>query len=122
MEQLGDTAERACTKVFETVESQTLPPTPPTVVLHVVRPYEIDINNHVNTACYFEWLQSAWSDMSGQMPNKLSAYRLEFLRSAQWRDAVTIETQAAGPNVWRQAIKNTNGEILVTNVCVSNCP
>ena len=81
---------------------------------------EIDINNHVNTAVYAEWLEQAWCEATGQTPAPITGHHIEFLRSAMVGDAVKIETQQCGPGLWQQAIKHAQtDEMLVTNVCVA---
>jgi acyl-CoA thioesterase FadM len=85
-----------------------------------VQHHEIDINQHVNTPVYLEWLEQAWCEATGGTPAAIAGHHAEFLRSAIVRDCVTIETQQCGPNLWQQAIKHAQtGEVLVTNVCAS---
>ena len=86
----------------------------------VAQHHEIDINNHVNTAVYLEWLEQAWCEATGQSPAAISGHHTEFLRSAVVGDAVKIETQQCGSCLWQQSIKHAQtGEVLVTNVCAA---
>jgi acyl-CoA thioesterase FadM len=80
--------------------------------------HEIDINQHVNTPVYLEWLEQAWCEATDRAPTAIAGHHIEFLRSAVMGDCVRIETQLCGPNLWQQAIKNAKtDEVLVTNMC-----
>ena len=92
----------------------------PHATTRVVQHHEIDLNKHVNTAIYVEWLEQAWCEATGQTPATLAGHHIEFLRSAVVGDGVIIETQPCGPNLWQQEIKHiTTNDVLVTNVCAS---
>jgi acyl-CoA thioesterase FadM len=83
--------------------------------------HEIDLNQHVNTAVYVEWLEQAWCEATGRTPAALSGHHIEFLRSAVVGDVVRIETQQCGPNLWQQEVKHADtNDVLVTNVCAGS--
>jgi acyl-CoA thioesterase FadM len=113
---IGDEVESACK--HEWVVGELLGERH--VASRVAEHHEIDINNHVNTAVYVEWLEQAWCEATGQLPAVIAGHHTDFLRSAVVGDAVKIETQQCGPNIWQQAIKHARtDEVLVTNVCAS---
>ena len=92
----------------------------PHSTIRVAQHHEIDINQHVNTAVYVEWLEQAWAEATNQSPANLRGHHIEFLHSAVVGDGVKIETQQCGPKLWQQAIKHAQtDEVLVTNICAT---
>jgi len=94
---------------------------PAHAVERVVQYHELDINRHVNTGVYVEWLEQAWFEATGQVPSALAGHTLEFLKPAVLGEAVRVTTQKVYPNAWAQTIELAEThETLVTNICFTN--
>lgn len=85
---------------------------------HLVEYRELDINRHVNTSVYVEWLEQAWLAATGQLPGALTGQCLEFLKPARLGEAVRVTTCQLAANRWAQTIELVEThETLLTSTC-----